>query len=203
MKSFGGQIPSSIFNISSLKAIALANNSLSGNLPDSLCHSLLKLEGLFLDRNELSGNLSNMLLLSLDNNKLSGSIPSSIGLRNLQALDLSSNKLGGPISESICGLERLATMYLSSNKLHGPVLACLGDMISLRLEGEIPANGCFPNFSSTSFMNNSALCGPPRLLVPPCKNNIHKNSKMILHALRYGLPAIGIAIVLIVLHYYV
>ncbi|KAK9024495.1 hypothetical protein V6N11_004654 [Hibiscus sabdariffa] len=37
-------------------------------------------------------------------------------------------------------------------------------------------------------MNNHALCGPPRLLVPPCKNNIHKNSKMmILHALRHSL----------------
>ncbi|XP_052485949.1 receptor kinase-like protein Xa21 [Gossypium raimondii] len=49
-------------------------------------------------------------------------------------------------------------------------------------------------------MKNYALCGPPRLLVPPCKNDIHKNSKMtLLHAFRYGLPTIGIVIVLIVL----
>ncbi|XP_052486393.1 receptor kinase-like protein Xa21 [Gossypium raimondii] len=34
-------------------------------------------------------------------------------------------------------------------------------------------------------MKNYALCGPPRLLVPPCKNDIRKNSKMgVLHDLR-------------------
>ncbi|XP_040948690.1 receptor kinase-like protein Xa21 [Gossypium hirsutum] len=49
-------------------------------------------------------------------------------------------------------------------------------------------------------MKNYALCGPPRLLVPPCKNDIHKNSQMIiLHAFRYGLPTVGTVVVLIVL----
>ncbi|KAH1063607.1 hypothetical protein J1N35_028594 [Gossypium stocksii] len=49
-------------------------------------------------------------------------------------------------------------------------------------------------------MKNYALCGPPRFLVPPCKNDIHENSKMtLLHAFRYGLPTIGIVIVPIVL----
>ncbi|TYI32338.1 hypothetical protein ES332_A04G053100v1 [Gossypium tomentosum] len=49
-------------------------------------------------------------------------------------------------------------------------------------------------------MKNYALCGPPRLLVPPCKNDIHENSQMIiLHALRYGLPTIGVVVLLIVL----
>ncbi|KAB2032388.1 hypothetical protein ES319_D05G369800v1 [Gossypium barbadense] len=50
-------------------------------------------------------------------------------------------------------------------------------------------------------MKNYALCGPPRLLVPPCKNDIHKNSQMIiLHTFRYGLPTIGVLIVLTIMY---
>ncbi|MBA0721753.1 hypothetical protein Golax_009259, partial [Gossypium laxum] len=48
------QVPSSIFNISSLKAIDLSSNSLSGSLSDDMCQHLPKLEGLHLSVNELS-----------------------------------------------------------------------------------------------------------------------------------------------------
>ncbi|MFQ6657263.1 hypothetical protein Gotur_027011 [Gossypium turneri] len=57
IKGLTGQIPTSIFNISSLKTIDLSNNSLSGSLPDDMCQHLPKLEGLYLGWNELSGNI--------------------------------------------------------------------------------------------------------------------------------------------------
>ncbi|MBA0624943.1 hypothetical protein Godav_010207, partial [Gossypium davidsonii] len=106
------------------------------------------------------------------------------GLINLESLDLCKNNLSGVISKSLEKLLHLKHFNVSLN----------------RLEGEIPTEGSFSNFSSTSFMKNYALCGPPRLLVPPCKNDIHGNSEMIiLHALRYGLPTIGVVVLLIVL----
>ncbi|MBA0670522.1 hypothetical protein Goklo_023896, partial [Gossypium klotzschianum] len=108
------------------------------------------------------------------------------GLISLQFLDLYNNNLSRVIPKSLEKLLNLKYFNVSLN----------------RLEGKIPTEGCFSNFSSTSFMKNYTLCGPPKLLVPPCKNDIHESSQMtILHALRYGLPTI--VIVIDSLNYYV
>ncbi|KAK8986443.1 hypothetical protein V6N11_010000 [Hibiscus sabdariffa] len=199
----------------SLRHLSLGSNRLSSAIPSTLWNlkDILELD---LSSNYLNnsqaldvGDLRSLLYLNLSRNLLTGDISSTIGgLLTLLSLDLSNNKLHGHIPESFGGLLSVVFLDLSNNNLSGFIPKSLEKLSSLnhfnvsfnRLEGEIPTNGCFPNFSSTSFMNNSALCGPPRLLLPPCKNNIHNNSKMmILHALRYGLPSIGIVILLIVL----
>ncbi|PPD89732.1 hypothetical protein GOBAR_DD13334 [Gossypium barbadense] len=168
---------SSLANCKHLKRIILSGNPLSGVLPTYI------------------GNLSNSLRYFMASNcEIIGNIPMEIaiwsipesfgGLINLESLDLCKNNLSGVISKSLEKLLHLKYFNVSFN----------------RLEGEIPTERSFSNFSSTSFMKNYALCGPPRLLVPPCKNDIHENSQMIiLHALRYGLPTIGVVVLLIVL----
>ncbi|MBA0837999.1 hypothetical protein Goarm_010104, partial [Gossypium armourianum] len=101
IKGLTGPIPSSIFNISSLKAIGLSENSLSDSLPNDMCQHLPKLEGLYLSSNELSGN-----------------IPSSIGkCNNLRILSLSINKFTGIIPRSIGNLTQLEELYLALNNL--------------------------------------------------------------------------------------
>ncbi|KAL4354876.1 hypothetical protein GQ457_06G041260 [Hibiscus cannabinus] len=145
--------------------------------------------------------------LNLSTNRLTGDISSAIGgLITLVSLDLSNNRLQGHIPESFGGLISLEFLDLCNNSLFGVIPKSLEKLSHLnyfnvsfnRLEGEIPTKGCFPNFSSTSFMENYALCGPPRLLVPPCKNNIHKvHKRTVLQALSYGIPTIGIVVVLI------
>ncbi|KAL4352031.1 hypothetical protein GQ457_06G041270 [Hibiscus cannabinus] len=150
------------------------------------------------------GGMRSVTSLNLSTNRLTGDISSAIGgLITLVSLDLSNNKLYGLIPESFGGLEFLD---LCNNSLFGVIPKSLEKLSHLnyfnvsfnRLEGEIPTKGCFPNFSSTSFMENYALCGPPRLLVPPCKNNIHKvHKRTVLQALSYGIPTVGIVVVLI------
>ncbi|KAE8692246.1 O-fucosyltransferase family protein isoform 1 [Hibiscus syriacus] len=210
-----GPVPTCFGNLTSLRYLDLASNKLTSPIPSTLWNlkDILELD---LSSNYLNnshaldvGDLRSLVELNLSRNLLTCDISSSIGgLLTLLSLDLSNNKLHGHIPESFGGLISLGLLDLSHNNLSGAIPKSLEklqflnylNVSSNRLEGEIPSNGCFPNFSSTSFMNNFALCGPPRLLVPPCKKNISKNCKMmIVHALRYGLPAFGIVIVLIVL----
>ncbi|TYG71489.1 hypothetical protein ES288_D05G401100v1 [Gossypium darwinii] len=210
-----GSIPSCLGNITSLGYLYFASNKLSSAIPSTLWNlkDILKID---LSSNHLHnshaidvGNLRSLLKLNLSRNLLTGDVLSTFGgLQTLVSLDLSNNILHGHIPESFDGLISLEFLDLCNNNLSGVIPKSLEKLLYLkyfnvsfnRLEGEIPSKGCFSNFSSTSFMKNYALCGPPRLLVPPCKNDIHKNSQMIiLHAFRYGLPTIGIVVVLIVL----
>jgi hypothetical protein len=74
----------------------------------------------------LSG-LSNLQLLDLSHNQLSGSLPSLDGLSNLQLLDLSHNRLSGtlPNMADLTSLQRLA---LHNNALSGPLPTSLGSL---------------------------------------------------------------------------
>ncbi|PPD72648.1 hypothetical protein GOBAR_DD30454 [Gossypium barbadense] len=72
IKGLTGQIPTSIFNISSLKAIDLSNNSLSGQIPEEI------------------GNLLGLELLNIKAIKgLIGQIPTLIfNISSLKTIDL-------------------------------------------------------------------------------------------------------------------
>jgi len=74
-----GEIPFSLFNISSLRVISLARNNLNGTLPNEMCHQLPQLE-----------------IFTLDGNHFEGAIPRSIGnCTLLQTLILLDNLLSG------------------------------------------------------------------------------------------------------------
>ncbi|KAL1059916.1 hypothetical protein V6Z11_1Z142400 [Gossypium hirsutum] len=208
----GGPISESLCGLERLYNLNLGLNKLHGPIPSCL-GNITSLGYLYLNSNKL-----NILEIDLSSNHLyshaiddllTGDILSTFGvLQTLVSLDLSNNILHGHIPESFDGLISLEFLDLCNNNLSGVIPKSLEKLLYLkyfnvsfnRLQGEIPSKGCFSNFSSTSFMKNYALCGPPRLLVPPCKNDIHKNSQMIiLHAFRYGLPTVGTVVVLIVL----
>ncbi|PPS17203.1 hypothetical protein GOBAR_AA03351 [Gossypium barbadense] len=174
---------SSLANCRHLRKIVVSGNPLSGVLPTYIGNLSTSLQCFYANHCELEGNIP--MEVGLSNNILHGHIPESFGgLISLEFLDICNNNLSDVIPKSLEKLFYLKYFNMSFN----------------RLEGEIPIEGYFSNFSSTSFLKNYALCGPPGLLVPPCKNDIHENSKMtLLHAFRYGLPTIGIVIVLIVL----
>ncbi|XP_022735485.1 receptor kinase-like protein Xa21 [Durio zibethinus] len=199
-----GQIPTSIFNISSLTAVDLRNN----NLSEPATHKWSFLSSLV--------NCMNLRFIDVSQNPLNGILPTYIGnlSRSLQQLlasdcelqDLSNNKFHGHIPESFGGLISLEFLDLCNNNISGVIPKSLEKLLNLkyfnvsynRLEGEIPIEGQFRNFSSKSFMKNYALCGPPILQVPPCKSSFHKNSKLImLRVLRCALPTIAIVVVII------
>ncbi|XP_012442110.1 receptor kinase-like protein Xa21 [Gossypium raimondii] len=209
----GGNILNSISNASMLKKLDLADNLFSGPIPKTF-DNLRHLEWFQISNNNLIkgpatdhewtflsslANCKHLRIIDVSRNPLSDVLPTYIGnlSKSLQYFYASN-----------CGLISLEFLNLCNNNLSGAIPKSLEKLLDLkyfivpfnRLEEEIPTEGCFSNFSSTSFTKNFALCGPPRLLLPPCKNDIQENSQMnILHALRYGLPTIGIVVVLIVL----
>ena len=106
-----GRIPGALGDLEELKILALHRSAVSigpialrGQIPSEL-GNLTKLEGLFLDGNQLSGtippelgNLVNLRRLNLRYNKLSGRIPSDLGnLTNLAYLRINGNQLTGCI----------------------------------------------------------------------------------------------------------
>ncbi|XVE50123.1 hypothetical protein DITRI_Ditri01bG0136500 [Diplodiscus trichospermus] len=210
-----GPILKCLGNLTSLRYLKLGSNKLSFAIPSTLW-SLKDILEIDLSSNYLSssrpldvGYLRALTHLNLSRNVLMSEISSTIGsLQTLVSLDLSGNKFHGHIPESFGGLISLVFLDLCNNNLSGAIPKSLEKLSNLnyfnvsfnKLEGEIPTGGRFQNFSSRSFMKNYALCGPPRLLVPPCKSSIHRNSRMtMLHVLRYVLPAIASIMIVVVL----
>jgi uncharacterized repeat protein (TIGR01451 family) len=96
--------------------------------------------GLWLHNNRLSGsipstigNLTDLEVLYLLLNQLSGSIPSTIGnLTKLQELELHINQLSGGIPPTIGNLASLQQLILSNNQLSGSIPPTIGNLASLQ-----------------------------------------------------------------------
>ena len=101
------------------------------------------------------GNITNLEILDLSDNKLSGLIPQNLGFwgfqdieyYNLKTLDLSGNKLNGEMPVELGGLTKLISLDLSRNDLSGEIPPSLRRLTKLRkldlydndLSGFIPA----------------------------------------------------------------
>ena len=95
------------------------------------------------------GNMTRLLLLGLYTNSLEGSIPLSLKYcKNLQALDLSQNKLKGTVPDFLMNLSSISIcINMSHNSLTGllpPEVGNLKDLVILdvsytKLSGEIPS----------------------------------------------------------------
>ncbi|MCO5596533.1 hypothetical protein L7F22_050598 [Adiantum nelumboides] len=100
----------------------LNNNSFSGAIPDSICHSGMSLVHLILDSNRLTGTIpeelgqcGSLLILKLNNNQLRGAIPDQISmLSNITELQLSDNQFVGPLP-NLSNLTKLGVLELSNN----------------------------------------------------------------------------------------
>ncbi|KAD4179679.1 hypothetical protein E3N88_28270 [Mikania micrantha] len=133
---FTGPIPASIGYLSKLRWLDLTDNKLTGSIPVSNeitptgLDKLTKAEHFHLSDNELSGDIplglfkSNMTLIHvlLQNNKLTGAIPSSLGLvTSLQVVQLDRNSFSGNVPSNINRLINLTQMSLANNQLTGPI----------------------------------------------------------------------------------
>lgn len=148
---FSGVIPHSLGINSSLLQLDFINNRFTGNLPPNLCFrrklsvlnmGINQLQGripldvgrcttlrrVILKQNNFTGPLPhfetnpNLLFMEISNNKINGTIPSSLGnCTNLTDLILSRNKFSGRIPQELGNLVNLRTLILDHNNLEGPL----------------------------------------------------------------------------------
>jgi Leucine-rich repeat (LRR) protein len=120
---------------------------------------------LYLNNNHLTGSLPSTLgslaaltILDLDTNQLTGSIPSLSGMTALTNLDLDTNQLTGGIP-SLSGLTSLTGLYLYNNQLSGSIPALDAALTDINL-GNNQLSGSIPSsLSGLTNLNNLDLHG--------------------------------------------
>ncbi|GKB09298.1 leucine-rich repeat-containing protein, partial [Tanacetum coccineum] len=157
---FKGPLPAS-FNRPDIDFVDLSTNRLSGSLNRFLCtkvHEPSQLKVLNLANNNLSvlfqiaGKLGFFSCLSVENNRLSGGIPKSMGeISSLRSLNMRRNNLAGKLPLSVMSSKSLLIVDLADNKLTGftgtrnwrrPTSLRLLSLRSNKLEGEFPNELC-------------------------------------------------------------
>ncbi|CAL5013860.1 unnamed protein product [Urochloa decumbens] len=123
-----GALPGWIWNFSSsLTSLNVSTNNITGKLPASLDH-LKMLTTLNMRYNQLEGSIPylpiGIQVLDLSHNYLSGSVPQSIGDRELYYLLLSHNFLSGMIPTNLCEMVSMEVIDLSNNNLSGELPNC-------------------------------------------------------------------------------
>ncbi|CAO2823909.1 unnamed protein product [Amaranthus hypochondriacus] len=151
--SLSGHLPPEFSQLPKVVHLLLDNNNLSGKLPPE--YSGLKyLEILQLDNNQFLGaeipasyqNLSRLVKLSLRNCSLGGTVPDLGKMPYLSFIDLSWNKLTGPIPPNKLS-KNVTTIDLSHNNLNGSIPKSFSLLPALQvlslennyLNGSIPA----------------------------------------------------------------
>ncbi|CAL5074558.1 unnamed protein product [Urochloa decumbens] len=134
-----GNIPASLSNITTLKALDFAYSNIEGNIPNEFA-KLSTLQFLYTDSNKLSGpfpkamlNLSNLIGFSVAHNDLSGDVPSNIGnsLLKLQRLELDGNLFHGHVPSTLTNASMLYLIDMSSNNFTGVVPSSIGKLSRL------------------------------------------------------------------------
>ncbi|MGR3811806.1 3-coathanger stack domain-containing protein [Jiulongibacter sp. NS-SX5] len=118
---------------------------------------------------EIVGGFYRVTKINLQQNNLTGSLPTTLGgLTQLKEIRLQNNNLGGSIPSSIGDLSNLTTIELYNNDLTGSIPSSIGGVLTLtklslqlnHLTGSIPSS--FENLSNLKYLllYNNELEGP-------------------------------------------
>ncbi|CAM0950973.1 unnamed protein product [Alopecurus aequalis] len=124
---FTGVLPAELGNLTKLQVLLASDNSFSGPVPQSLAElynlSVLDLSKNYLSGEipRVIGRFKALIRLNLSHNHLTGIIPPEIAeIHELAVLDLSDNELSGGVPMQLQNL-KLSDLNLSYNKLSGPL----------------------------------------------------------------------------------
>lgn len=159
-------------NRSFVYSVRLPGVGLVGAIPPNTLGRLSQLRVLSLRANRLTGEIpsdfsSLTLLRSLyvQNNELTGEFPAGLTrLTRLTRLDLSSNNFTGPIPFSITNLTHLTGLLLENNNFSGMLPIITAPLVNFnvsynKLNGSIPQT--LSKFDASAFAGNLDLCGKP------------------------------------------
>jgi Leucine-rich repeat (LRR) protein len=179
-------LPATVSFLTQLRDFRAYNNRMTGTLPDGeVFVSMVNLQILYLDNNNFSGNVpskfpSSLRELSMFNNTLTGAIPSFTSpMADLQVLDLSLNKLSGPIPQEIMSSNNGNVLLPNLRILH---------LYNNSLSGELPPqnnNGELRDF----FVQHNNIVGS----VPPWIYNVSGSVNLSFNNLSGSLPAVPVA----------
>ncbi|KAL2939664.1 hypothetical protein RDABS01_033822 [Bienertia sinuspersici] len=148
---FTGEIPGTIGNLRKLYWLDLADNRLTGSIPVSSGDTpgldlLLDTKHLLFDNNKLTGSIPDTLglvstleAIRFDRNDLNGDLPPNIGnLTHVDELVMSNNALSGPIPD-LSGMSSLQYLDLSNNTFNATEfpewLVSLQSLTTLMMDG--------------------------------------------------------------------
>lgn len=117
-----GTVPQSLANLTDLQALDLGPNSLTGIIPEGLCHGNMR--AFSMPGNRLSANLTHLLAckgatrIDLSYNQITGTLPDEPRweLYQLSGLALNDNKINGTIPRAVLQLPTLAFLNLGNNR---------------------------------------------------------------------------------------
>ncbi|XP_023645934.1 probable LRR receptor-like serine/threonine-protein kinase At1g56140 isoform X2 [Capsella rubella] len=153
-----GPIPSSFSNLTSLTELSLGDISNGSSSLDFL------------------KDMKYLKILVCRNSNLTGTIPSNIGTHSsLQQIDLSFNKLHGPIPASLFNLSGLTHLFLGNNTFSGSLPTQKSqtlshiDVSNNDLSGSLPSWVSLPNLKLNLVVNNFTLEGLDKRILPGLK----------------------------------
>lgn len=197
-----GELPQSVSSYQSLRSLVLSDNLFNGSVPD--LRSLSLLEEVDLSNNYIGPDFpslgSNLVRIDLGNNSMRSEIPQDLKkFIKLQFLDVSSNKLVGPIPSFLFSLPLVEHINLAKNQLSGafpPNASCNGnlnfvDVSNNLLIGKLPSClasnvgnktvvimwNCLSNTSS-KYQRPHAFCQKDALAVMPTVRNQKEESTL-------------------------
>ncbi|XP_074579711.1 receptor-like protein EIX2 [Curcuma longa] len=156
-------LPSWLVNVSSstLTTLHLSGNQIKGKLPTF--SDVSRLINLRLDTNQFEGQLDDLFSYNYSSTEVQ--LPS---WSNIVELSLSNNKLEGAIPLSVCNWTGLNFLHLSNNSLTGEIPHCLGeslkglftlDLANNNLFGKIPTTFGSMSLLAQLVLNNNGFSG--------------------------------------------
>ncbi|KAL3824588.1 hypothetical protein ACJIZ3_020617 [Penstemon smallii] len=140
--SFSNQLPSGIFNLTSLRSLDVSRNNFSGQFPKGI------------------SNLQNLIVLDAFSNSFSGPLPTDVSqLESLKVLNFAGSYFSGEIPFEYGSLKSLEFFHLAGNFLTGGLPSELGKLRNLShmeigynsYEGGIPWQ--FGNMSELKYLD--------------------------------------------------